>query len=300
VYSEERLRHLLECLDSILRQSIKPLEIIVVLDPEPNLVKFYRSRLGDEVKTIISDGFGLSNARNAGVKNAKGDIVAFIDDDAVADEDWLKNLLKGYNDSSVVGVGGYIRPLWERGRPKWFPEELDWIVGCSYKGLPECTTFVRNPIGCNMSFRREIFNEVGFFRSDVGRFGKLLLGSEETEFSIRIFEKNPCLKIVYEPSSVVYHRVSLNRVSFGYLLKRSFGEGLSKALIVNSSRNSVHALSTENQYLQYLVKTAIPSRLKVFYRPENVCNLTSIFFSSSAVVGGFLVGKVLKGFRKQK
>jgi glycosyltransferase involved in cell wall biosynthesis len=296
VYSRGRLRYLLDCIDSLRRQSVKPFEVIVVLDPDPNLIEFYRARLSGDIRVVISEGFGLSNARNAGVKNAKSDIVAFIDDDAVADRDWLRNLLKNYEAPEVAGVGGLIKPLWESDRPRWFPEELDWVVGCSYKGMPEQRAYVRNPIGCNMSFRRKIFDEVGFFRSDVGRFGKLLLGSEETEFSIRILEKNPRLKIVYEPSAVVYHRVSSYRISFSYLLNRSFGEGLSKALIVNSGRNSSYALSAENRYLRYLIGTAVPSRLKRFYRPESVCHLASMLFSSCAVMGGFLIGKVLKVF----
>jgi glycosyltransferase involved in cell wall biosynthesis len=297
VYSKGRLRYLLDCIDSLRRQSVKPFEVIVVLDPDPDLIDFYRVRLSGDVRVVVGDGFGLSNARNAGVKNSRGDIVAFIDDDAVADGNWLKNILKNYEDPEVVGVGGLIKPLWEGYRPVWLPEELDWVVGCSYKGLPEHRAFVRNPIGCNMSFRREIFDEVGFFRSDIGRFGKLLLGSEETEFSIRILENKPRLKIVYEPSAVVYHRVSPDRVSFSYLLKRSFGEGLSKALIVNSGRNLNYALTTENQYLRYLIGTAVPSRLKSFYKLESVCHLASMLCSSCAVVGGFLVGKLLKSFR---
>jgi len=298
VYSKDRLGYLLGCIDSLRRQLVKPFEVIVVLDPNPDLIEFYRARLNDDVRVVVSDRLGLSNARNAGVKSARGDIVAFIDDDAVADRDWLRNLLKNYEVPEVVGVGGLIKPLWESDRPIWFPEELDWIVGCSYKGLPEHRAYVRNPIGCNMSFRRKIFDEVGFFRSDIGRFGKLLLGSEETEFCIRILEKNPCLKIVYEPSAVVYHRVSSDRVSFSYLLKRSFGEGLSKALIVNSGRNLNHALTTENRYLRYLIGIAVPSRLKRFYNPESACHLASMLLSSCAVVGGFLVGKVLKVFDK--
>jgi len=154
--------------------------------------------------------------------------VAFIDDDAVADREWRGNLLKNYEVSEVVGVGGLIKPLWEGDRPGWFPEELDWVVGCSYKGLPNCKAFVRNPIGCNMSFRREVFEKVGYFRSDVGRFGKRLLSGEEPEFSMRIFRRFPEAKIVYDPSAVVYHKVSGNRLGLRYLFVRSFNEGVQK------------------------------------------------------------------------
>lgn len=291
-YSKDRLSYLLDCVESLRKQSFKPVEVILVLDPVPDLVEFYESRFSDDVKIVVSDKCGLSNARNAGVKSARGEIIAFIDDDAVADVNWLKNLIKNYEDPMVIGVGGFIRPLWENGSPAWFPEELNWVVGCSYKGLPENRACVRNPIGCNMSFRKSAFGKVGYFRGDVGRFGKKLLAGEESEFSIRIREKIPNSKIIYEPSVVVHHRVDKNRTSLKYLWKRSFFEGVSKALITNSKYNSSSTLSTEDQYLKYLLKSAIPMRLKRIYKFESLCHLSMLLFSTFAVFAGFLLGKL--------
>jgi len=292
VYSKDRLRYLLGCIYSLRRQSVKPFEVIVVLDPDPDLIGFYRSRLSGDVKVVVSDGFGLSNARNAGVRNARADVVAFIDDDAVADVNWLENLVKNYEDSMVVGVGGLIKPLWENGPPAWFPEELNWVVGCSYKGLPESRAYVRNPIGCNMSFRKSVFEKVGYFRSDVGRFGKKLLAGEEPELSKRISEKMLGSKIVYEPSAVVFHRVSRDRVGFRYLFERSFYEGVSKALISGSKRFSSKMLSTEDEYLKYLLKVAVPSRLRRIYLIGNLCQLMVLLFSVFAVFSGFSIAKL--------
>ena len=178
-YSEDMLNLVLDCVESLKKQTVSPKEIILVLDPVQSLVDFYRARLPPDIKIIKSKGFGLSEARNAGVRSAEGDIVAFIDDDAIAEEHWLENLIINYDDSSVVGVGGLIRPLWEEKRPRWMPEELYWIIGCSYKGLPECKTCVRNPIGCNMSFRKSVFDKAGLFTTSIGRFGKKLLAGEE-------------------------------------------------------------------------------------------------------------------------
>jgi glycosyltransferase involved in cell wall biosynthesis len=292
VYSKERSRHLLDCIDSLREQSVKPFEVIVVLDAEPELIDFYKSKLSDDVRIIVSDGFGLSNARNTGVKNAMGDIIAFIDDDAVADKWWLENLLKNYNDPEVVGVGGLIKPLWKSNRPKWFPEELDWVIGCSYKGLPEFKTFVRNPLGCNMSFRREVFERIGCFRSDIGRFGKRLLSGEETEFSVRILKMLPYAKIVYDPSAVVYHKISENRLCLRYLFVRSVNEGISKAIISNLSGSSF--LSTENRYLRYLFRAFVPSRLRRFYNLASLSQMIVLYLSLSGVFLGFVSQKFLK------
>jgi glucosyl-dolichyl phosphate glucuronosyltransferase len=290
-YSEDRSMYVHDCIRSLKRQSLLPLEIILVLDAKSSLFDFYRSRFYGDAKVVTSGSFGLSNARNTGAKSARGDVVAFIDDDAVADTDWIKNLVAVYDDPEVVGVGGHIDPIWENGIPVWFPEELNWILGCSYKGLPEQKAYVRNPIGCNMSFRRSIFDLVGYFRTDMGRFGSVLLGSEEPELSLRILNMFPASKIVYEPHAVVYHKVGKSRRKITYLLRRSFYEGFSKALISYHDENGGKGLSTENQYLRYLVNVSIPSKLKRFYTLKNVLQLTAMFLSTSAVLLGFVVGQ---------
>jgi len=293
-YSKDRLGYLSDCIRSLKKQSLKPHEIILVLDPDPDLVEFYESRLTEDVKVITSQKRGLSNARNAGVRSAKGEIIAFVDDDAIADGDWLENLVRNYEDPNVVGVGGLIKPWWQDGYPPWFPEELNWIVGCSYKGLPERKACIRNPIGCNMSFRKNVFQEVGYFRSDIGRFGKKLLAGEEPELSMRILESIPNSKIIYEPFAVVHHRVDKKRKSLKYLWERSFYEGVSKALIRNPRKGFSSALSTEDEYLKYLLRNAIPSRLRRIYNFESSCQLVVLLFSLSAVFVGFFSGRLGK------
>ncbi|MBT8172280.1 glycosyltransferase [Candidatus Bathyarchaeota archaeon] len=294
VFSISRSNEVLNCLKSLEFQSLSPKEIIVVVDPDIELINYYESKLPPFVKLVISKKRGLSNARNEGIKSSTSDIVAFIDDDAIAEVDWLRNLIKNYDDPQVVSVGGYIEPKWEGKRPKWFPRELDWIVGCSYKGLPERREYVRNAIGCNMSFRKKIFYEVGFFRTDVGRFGKHLLGSEEPELSNRILSAIPNSKIIYEPNAVVHHSVARFRQKINYIWRRSYYEGLSKAILISSQKKSGKKLSTENEYIKYLIGWAIPSRLKKFYKLRNLAQLMTIFISTFAVFLGFATGKLLR------
>ncbi|HMA47773.1 MAG TPA: glycosyltransferase family 2 protein, partial [Frankiaceae bacterium] len=94
---------------------------------------------------------GLSGARNTGVRRAGGEVVAFLDDDAVASRAWLARLAAPYRDPRVVGVGGAAVPHFVAGRPVWLPPEFDWVVGCSYRGQPVRPAPVRNFIGANMS-----------------------------------------------------------------------------------------------------------------------------------------------------
>jgi GT2 family glycosyltransferase len=294
-YAMDRLSSVLACIESLKRQTLLPKDVILVLDPDQKLIEFYKSRVPDDVKIVVSEGYGLSHARNAGVKNAEGEIVAFIDDDAVADEKWLENLVKNYDDPHIVGVGGFVEPMWERDRPMWFPEELDWMVGCSYKGLPKCKTYVRNPIGCNMSFREDVFDRVGYFRVNIGRIATNLISGEDTEFSIRILQNLTDSRIVYDPSAIVYHRVPRTRVSLKYLMKRAFYGGFSVAVIVNSIKsNPINVLSVEDRYLRYLLKVSIPLRVKRVHELKNILQLFALLTSIFLVLVGYFFGRLRK------
>jgi glycosyltransferase involved in cell wall biosynthesis len=271
------------------QQTLKPHEIILVLDPDLNLSEFYSSRVPSGIILVTSKEVGLSNARNAGVEVAQGDVVAFIDDDATADENWLGNLVENFRDDNVAGAGGYAKAVWDDGRPVWFAEELDWAVGCSYRGGPRERCYVRNPLGCNMAFRHHVFREIGLFRPGFGRFGRVLLGSEEAEFSIRLSSTMASARMVYDPSAVVYHRVSKIRGSFRYLLRRSFYEGVSKALIGTAHSNIANLLFAEREYLRYLVLVSIPERLTRIYDWRKLAELFAILASMMLVLIGYFV-----------
>jgi len=157
-----------------------------------------KSTLPGSVKILSNPRPGLSEARNTGIKNAKGDIIVFIDDDAFADKNYLSNLIKNYEEQNVAGVVGKILPKEKPG----YPEELYWLWGFTYKGFPEVRCEVRNGHGCNMSFRRDVFDKVGLFDVKLGRVGKKLVTAEETEFSIRVLNSFPGSKIIYDPSVI--------------------------------------------------------------------------------------------------
>jgi glycosyltransferase involved in cell wall biosynthesis len=291
-YTKEHLNYVIDCIDSLKRQTVLPLEIILVLDPDEDLIKFYKSRISKDVIIFASDKKGLSNARNFGVEKAKGSIIAFIDDDAIADLTWIENLVIQYNLPKVIGVGGKIKPLWEDKRPSWFSEELDWIIGCCNSKFSTCKTEIRNPIGCNMSFRREVFEKIGFFKSQLGRFGKTLLAGEETDFSIRALKAFPNSIIRFSSSTIVYHRITKKRATVYYFLKRSFYEGVSKGII--SSLEDTGVLSTENKYLEYLMKSTIPTKISKIYNLQDFSQLIVIFLSIFSVFSGFLFSKFSK------
>jgi glycosyltransferase involved in cell wall biosynthesis len=270
---------------------VKPFETLLVLDPVPELIHFYEARVPSFVKIITSPEKGLSHARNAGIKNSSGEIIVFIDDDAYADPYWLENIQRNYEDPNVMGVGGLITPHWETERPKWFPQEFFWIVGCSYKDL-ELKRAVRNPIGANMSFRRSAFEKAGSFRSDIGRYGKVLLAGEEAEFSLKLLNLVPESKIMYEPRAIVYHRVPEERLSLSYVIKRAYYEGISKGVIAKSIKID-KALSTEQGYLSHLLTKFIPSKLKTFYRWNSLSQIVLTLMLIASVFVGYLQARIM-------
>ena len=200
-YTEDRWDMLMAAVDSVRAQTVRPRQTIVVVDYNSDLYKRLIFTVSDVVILENTGAKGLSGARNTGVSAATTGIVAFLDDDAQAAPDWLERLTALYDDPDVLAVGGRVDPDWEAGRPGYFAQELDWIVGCSHRGLPKVAAEVRNVIGANMSFRSEVLTGVGGFNTALGRQDTLPLGCEETEICIRAVIGSPGSRIVYEPEA---------------------------------------------------------------------------------------------------
>ncbi|MGV9264737.1 glycosyltransferase family 2 protein [Kitasatospora sp. NPDC003701] len=254
-YTLDRWDDLCAALDSIRAQLRRPDETVVVVDHCPALTARLADRPG--LRLVESpEKPGVSGARNTGVTLARGEVVAFLDDDAVAEPDWTQRLLAGYRDPTVLGVGGRVDSWWETGRPGWFPPEYDWVVGCSYPGAPEATGAVRNFIGANMSFRRAAVVAAGGFRSDLGRIGTSPFGCEETELCLRLTAGHPGGELRYEPAAVVRQHVPPARTTWRYFSSRCYAEGRSKAVVARYA-GTRSALSSERRYVRRTLPAAV-------------------------------------------
>jgi glycosyltransferase involved in cell wall biosynthesis/GT2 family glycosyltransferase len=246
-YTAERIELLAAAIESLREQTVSPHEVVLVIDHAPELEAICRQRWPQALVVANREQQGLSGARNTGVSECGGEVVAFLDDDAAAAPDWIERLGAAYADPNVLGAGGTVRPNWSTERPGWFPPEFDWVVGCTHSGMPRQRQAVRNLVGANMSFRRQALLKAGGFRHELGRIGKIPAGAEETDLSIRIGQGNPGGEIVYDPEAAVDHFVPAERATFKYFSSRCRGEGRSKA-ILSGLVGSDDGLSEERTY----------------------------------------------------
>jgi len=296
-YTEARWDQLCAAVDSVHSQTVPASRVVVVVDHNPALFVRARERFAGDVVIENAGVRGLSDARNSGIDNCVGDVVAFLDDDAAAQPEWLASLAGSYADSSVLGVGGHIEPLWETARPGWFPEEFDWVIGCTYRGAPTQRSAVRNMIGANMSFRRPLLVESGGFRHFVGRTSAQLLGDEETELCIRITRAHPGV-FIYEPTARVVHNVPASRVTWSYFSARCYAEGISKG-VLSRALGSRDGLSSERRHVLVTLPKGVGRALAAVFTEADLWGVpraATIVGGLAVTVAGYLVSRVRGAF----
>ena len=308
-YTQERWSDLVAAVESVRQQTLSPREIIVVVDHNPSLLKRVREHIAGVLAIENREVKGLSGARNSGVTIAQGAVIAFLDDDAIAEANWLEHLAACYTDPHVLGAGGRIEPLWPGTRPSWFPDEFNWVVGCTYPGMPTEKTAVRNVIGANMSVRRHTLMGVGGFRAAFGcnhnatekdltfiglKWLQHHAGDEETEFCLRATRQWPGAVWLYTPLATIQHRVSVQRTRWKYFLWRCYDEGLGKSTIVGL--HGIRAgLSSERTYTVKTLPLGVVRGLTdaLYHR-----DLTGLARAGAIVVGltltiaGYLLGSI--------
>jgi hypothetical protein len=223
---------------------------------------------------------------------ASSQLVAFLDDDAIATPEWLECLMDAFTETSVVAAGGRAVPLWKGSgiRPWWFPEELDWVVGCAYKGLGSSRRYIRNVAGSNMCLRKQVLEEVGGFDARVGG----PIGGDDTEICLKILAADERYRIVYEPRAVVYHKVPATRQTLQYLIYFSSIQGAGKAVIKRIHPDHPQALASEWAHLRHLAFCFFPGRLLAFVkgRWEAIVHIFAVFLSVCATLYGYYSARI--------
>ena len=233
-FADDRWDDTIRAIQSVGNQTLPVAEIILVIDHNPGLFSRAAEALPGARVVENEHPRGASGARNTGVHASSSELVAFLDDDAVASPSWLANSVPHFAQPDVVGVGGKITPVWETSPPRWFPDELLWVVGASYRGMPRKAAPVRNVWAGNMVVRRAAFDKADGFRVDFGKKGdREDFQAEDTDFCLRAARAWPAGAWIYEPQAQAAHKVPVRRSTWRFLITRCYHEGRNKVLLAD-------------------------------------------------------------------
>ena len=293
-FADERWGDLVEAVDSVSGQSHPAQETIVVIDHNGRL--FLRATAEFAGVRVLENALahGASGARNTGVAASTSDVVVFMDDDATADPHWLKHLITPFERSAVIGVGGRLEPAWSTRRPRWFAPEFDWVVGGSYRGMPERVTPIRNVWSGNMAIRREVFDAIGGFRVGFGKTGARSR-PEDTDLCLRASNVREGTYWVYHPEALAHHKVPAAREQFRFFVRRCFAEGQGKADLCALVDRST-AISSEVAYARTVLPKGMALGLGEALRGDPMGAVRSgvILLGLGAAAAGMTSGRLMQ------
>ncbi|WP_319454948.1 MULTISPECIES: glycosyltransferase [unclassified Mycobacterium] len=296
-YADDRWHDTLEAITSAVRQSYSPLEVILVIDHNPALAERARTELDGVTVLENTCQKGASGARNTGVEHSRGEVVVFLDDDAVATPDWLRSLCRHFSEAEVFGVGGGLTLAWREARPRWCPHEFDWVLGGSYKGMPEVAAPMRNVWSGNMAIRRSVFDGVGGFRPGFGKLGRVSR-PEDTDLCLRVLKTLPSGYWMYDPSAQVAHKVPVERSTLVFFLRRCWNEGRGKGALARLMGANA-STSLERRYTTRVLPGAFLRELYLGILRRDVASLErggTILIGLTLAIAGFLT-EMLVGSR---
>jgi glucosyl-dolichyl phosphate glucuronosyltransferase len=234
----DTLRNALESICSTTLPTPIAWEILVVdnnsSDETRAVTAEFCNRFPDLVRYIFEPKQGKSNALNTGVAQANGEVLVFVDDDVTVESTWLSNLTYPLFNGDWIGSGGRVVRSWTKSPPSWLAaegpyEKVAWPLVAFDLGSEPCELRVP-PCGTNMAFRAEVFEAYGLFRTDLGPQTHVGIHCcDDYEFASRLLRSGKPLR--YEPSAVVYHPVSEERLSKDYFLGWWFNFGRANARV---------------------------------------------------------------------
>jgi CelD/BcsL family acetyltransferase involved in cellulose biosynthesis/GT2 family glycosyltransferase len=261
-----RARALGETLESLINQQVEPpYEIIVVdnnsTDDTRAVVEAFAQKAPNKVRYVFETQQGSSAARNAGIAAARGDILAFVDDDVVAHPDWLSELSATYaTHPDAWCVGGKVTLSLPKVLPPWFdPSSNVMVCYLSYQDFGEGVVRVDYPLAlstANFSVRREVLARIGVFDTTLGRFDVGLLCGEDVDLCWRIQQAGG--HVYFNSRAAVTHLIPETRVTKGFFRERAYWEGRTDALLA-AQRNELAPPQTLIRLALFAAKDLVKS-----------------------------------------
>jgi len=299
-YAMDRYDVFCEAVESVLSQTYDPIEVVLVVDGNESVFECVSREFGEHNDVLLhcnDDNRGVSYSRTKGAELASGDVVAFIDDDATAKSDWISELVRVYEETDAIAAGGRLEGDWLAGEPWYLPAEFHWLVGVTHPGFAEPWDEVRNTFESNISFRRDVFLNLGGFAPEMGPTEDRYLHSEGAELCARMRARYGS-GVVYNPDAVVEHKVFEHRLQLTWLFRRAFQQGYSKRLLETFVDDPG---GEEGAYLRELLTRRAPKYIKqgVHSRSWEPIGQLAMVFVFTALVGiGYLYGLAVTLFEQ--
>jgi glycosyltransferase involved in cell wall biosynthesis len=296
-YTEKRWELMIQSVASVEKQTLQPCEIIVCVD-QP-LFRRCVAYWGDLAASapplrVIQNKYDghLGSARNTAAEVATGEILAFLDDDAAADKDWLEILSSPYQDEQIGAVGGRPLPVFEADRPAWFPVQFDWVFGCAYDGLPTSRGPLAHLIGANMSVRRTLLEQVGGFHSD---------NHDDMDMSHRVAHIKGSEAVIYEPAAIVRHFVPASRLTWKYFWRRCFFVNKGK-LEAFAQMGEAATLGAEARFVRYAVTKGLRREILQAAKGDarGLARSAAIVAGVGLAAAGHVVGRIELAWRLRR
>lgn len=264
-----RAEQLMVTLASVGEQSAKPSlwECIIVDNnsrdnTQERVAEFAKEHPTLNIRYCFEPNQGLSYARNKGISEAKGDIIAFIDDDERIVAEFINSYIKLFDEHpDAMAAGGKIIAEYPTGRPRWMSHYTERPIANPMDFGDYITPFPKGriPGGGNMAMRREVFSTIGLFDTTLGRTGKRLIGGEESELFERIYSLG--MKCYYAPRAVMYHIIPAEKLTTEYFERLCYNTGVSQL-----TRAKIHNRITR-LYIGEAMKWCATLLLCLLHRP---------------------------------
>lgn len=288
-----RCSYLREAVESLNRQNLsKDLFEVIVVDNGSNDETHYvvdramQEYLDLKISYIYEPEPGLLSGRHKGAMVAKGDILVFIDDDIIADENWLESIAASFKRKDVLIVGGRNLPKYESGPAKWlkwFWSDHQFGKTCGHLSLldfgdEEHTIDPRYVWGLNFAIRRDTLFELGGFHPDcVPPDVQYFQGDGETGLTIKAQERG--MTALYQPKALVYHQVPTSRMTPDYFCKRYYYQGVADSF---TQLRRTHGLyeprietgpNTKRQSYRQIIRRSVYRRAKATLSKIGLCQV---------------------------